>query len=122
MPDTREAQRSGSPFCRSEGHDMSETLLTALLAKAKLTLRITTDAFDPEISDIIEAGYYDLTTRGVIIEETEGTISPLVLRAIMTYVRLNFGEPENPERLRESYAEQRGQLMSTNGYTNWGEE
>ena len=100
---------------------MSETLLAALLAKAKLTLRITTDAFDAEVSDIILAGYYDLTTRGVIIEETEGTISPLVLRAIMTYVRLHFGDPENPERLHESYAEQRGQLMSTSGYTDWGD-
>ena len=101
---------------------MSNTLLAALLAKAKLTLRITTDVFDAEISDIIEAGYYDLITRGVIIEETEGTISPLILRAIMTYVRLHFGDPENPERLRESYAEQRGQLMTTTGFTDWGDE
>lgn len=101
---------------------MSETLLTSLIAKAKLTLRITTEAFDAEISDIIEAGYLDLTTRGVIIEESEGTISPLVLRAIMTYVRLHFGDPENPERLRESYAEQRGQLMSTTNFTTWEED
>lgn len=100
---------------------MNATLLTALLAKAKLTLRITTTAFDAEISDIIEAGYLDLKTRGVIIEETQGTISPLVLRAIMTYVRLHFGDPENPERLRESYAEQRGQLMSTTNFTTWGD-
>ena len=98
---------------------MNATLLTALLAKAKLALRITTTAFDAEISDIIEAGYLDLKTRGVIIEETQGTISPLVLRAIMTYVRLHFGDPENPERLRESYAEQRGQLMSTTNFTTW---
>lgn len=100
---------------------MNATLLTALLAKAKLALRITTTAFDAEISDIIEAGYLDLKTRGVIIEETQGTISPLVLRAIMTYVRLHFGDPENPERLRESYAEQRGQLMSTTNFTTWGD-
>ena len=101
---------------------MSEALKAALLAKAKLTLRITTNVFDSEISDIIEAGYYDLQTRGVIIEETEGTISPLVLRAIMTYVRLHFGDPENPERLQASYAEQRGQLMTTTGFTNWGDD
>lgn len=101
---------------------MNETLLTALLAKAKLTLRITTNAFDTEIRDIIEAGYYDLTTRGVIIERTGENISPLVLRALMTYVRLHFGEPENPERLRASYDEQKGQLMITSGYTDWGDE
>lgn len=100
---------------------MDAALLTALLTKAKLTLRITTDAFDSEISDIIEAAYYDLETRGVIIEVTEGTISPLILRAIMTYVRWHFGEPENPERLRDSYWEQRGQLMATTGFTDWGD-
>lgn len=101
---------------------MNMALLTALLAKAKLTLRITTDVFDTEIQDIILAGYYDLVTRGVIITETEGEISPLVLRAIMTYVRLHFGDPENPERLKNSYIEQRGQLMATSGFTNWGDE
>lgn len=102
---------------------MNATLLAMLLAKAKLTLRITTDAFDTEISDIIEAGYLDLTTRGVIIAEdvNTGTISPLVIRALMTYVRYHFGEPENPEKLKESYDEQKGQLMITSGYTNWGE-
>lgn len=99
---------------------MNETLLLALLDKAKLTLRITTTAFDDEIKDIIEAGYLDLTTRGVIIDTED--LSPLVLRALMTYVRLQFGEPENPERLQRSYDEQKGQLMITSGYTDWGDE
>ena len=96
---------------------MNETLLGTLLSKAKTVLRITTNAFDDEIEDIIQAGFYDLTTRGVIIDQTD--LSPLVLRAIMTYVKMHFGEPENPERLQRSYAEQRGQLMTTTGYTDW---
>lgn len=101
---------------------MDSTLLLLLLEKAKITLRITTNVFDSEISDLIEAAYYDLKTRGVIIETDEdGLISPLILRAILTYVRLHFGDPENPERLRESYAEQRGQLMTTTGFTDWGD-
>ena len=101
---------------------MSETLLTALLAKAKLTLRITTDAFDSEIQDIINAGITNMATRGVIVTETEGTLDPLVLRALMTYVRLHFGDPQYPERLQASYNEQLGQLMTTTGYTDWGDE
>lgn len=100
---------------------MNQTLLTALLAKAKTTLRITTDAFDTEISDIIQAAYCELVTRGVIVSITGNTISPLVLRAIMTYVRWQFGEPENPERLRNAYHEQLGQLMTTTGFTDWGD-
>ena len=101
---------------------MSETLLATLLAKAKTALRISTTVFDEEISDIIQAGYLDLTTRGVIIEETDGSISPLVLRALMTYVRLQFGDPQYPDRLKASYVEQRGQLMATTGFTDWGDE
>lgn len=99
---------------------MDANLLATLLAKAKTALRITTNVFDEEISDIIEAGYYDLTTRGVIIDTTD--LSPLVLRALMTYVRYHFGEPENPERLKKSYDEQKSQLMTTTGFTNWGDE
>lgn len=99
---------------------MDANLLATLLAKAKTTLRITTDVFDEEIKDIIEAGYYDLTTRGVIIDTAD--LSPLVLRAILTYVRWHFGEPENPERLKRSYDEQKGQLMTTTGFTDWGDE
>ena len=99
---------------------MSTALLTLLLSKAKLTLRITTTAFDDEITDIIKAGYQDMVTRGVIVDESERTINPLVLRALMTYVRCQFGEPENPERLTESYRNQLGQLMTTTGFTDWG--
>ncbi len=100
---------------------MEQTLLAALLVKAKTILRISASntAFDTEISDIIQAGYYDLTTRGVIIDQTD--LSPLVLMALMTYVRWHFGEPEYPERLKASYDEQKGQLMMTSGFTDWGD-
>lgn len=99
---------------------MDSTLLAALLEKAKTTLRITTEAFDDEIEDIIQAGYYDLTTRGVtMVTDDEQNLHPLIVRAIMTYVRLHFGDPDNPQRLKESYDEQKGQLMITSGFTNW---
>lgn len=100
---------------------MDANILTALLAKAKSTLRITTQAFDDEIKDIIEAGYQDLITRGVIVAaDSSGNLNPLVLRALMTYVRFMFGDPTNPERLKASFDEQLGQLMTTTGFTDWG--
>lgn len=98
---------------------MDNSLLTTLLDKAKLTLRITTNAFDEEIADILQAGYMDLKTRGILVDDKSD--DPLVTRAILTYCRLQFGEPENAERLRRSYMEQKGQLMCTTGYTTWGE-
>lgn len=100
---------------------MNDTLLNNLLAKAKVTLRVTTTAFDDEIKDIISAGYEDLETRGVQIVVSENAVSPMVLRALMTYVRMHFGDPDNWDRLRVAYDRQLGQLMTTSGYTNWGD-
>lgn len=100
---------------------MNDTLLNNLLAKAKVTLRVTTTAFDDEIKDIISAGYEDLETRGVQIVVSENAVSPMVLRALMTYTRMYFGDPDNWDRLRVAYDRQLGQLMTTSGYTNWGD-
>lgn len=86
-----------------------------LLEKAKLTLRVMTDDFDDEINDLISAGEADLATAGVTFEE----IDDLVWRAISTYVRMNFGNPDNYERLKKSYDEQKAQLSMRSGYTTW---
>ena len=100
--------------------EWAEELLGELLIKAKLTLRITTEAFDEEIRDLIKAAYEDLDTRGVLtVEKTE---SSLLIRAVMTYVRYHFGDPENPEKLKMSYDEQKAQLMTTTEFTAWDEE
>lgn len=100
---------------------MNDNLLNNLLTKAKTALRVTSTAFDDEIKDIISAGYEDLETRGVQIVVSENSVSPMVLRALMTYVRMHFGDPDNWERLRDAYDRQLGQLMTTSGYTNWGD-
>ena len=94
--------------------------LDQMLQKAKLTLRITTTAFDEEIRDLIKAGYEDLDTRGVLTESQMN--SPLLTRAIMTYVRYHFGDPEDPEKLKKSYDEQKAQLMTTTLFTDWEDE
>lgn len=100
---------------------MNDNLLNNLLAKAKTALRVTTTAFDDEIKDIISAGYEDLETRGVQIVVSEDSVSPMVLRALLTYTRMYFGDPDNWDRLRVAYDRQLGQLMTTSGYTNWGD-
>ena len=70
--------------------------------------------------DLINAGETDLATRGVTITETDGSLDPLVQRCLLTYVRLNFGEPSDYDRLKASFDEQLGQLMTTTNYTTWG--
>lgn len=99
---------------------MKDTIKSRLIEKAKLTLRVSTTAFDEEIGDLLEAAFDTLKTRGVLI--SEDNIRPMELRAMMTFVRLNFGEPENPTRLKASFDEQLAQLMSTSNYTDWNKQ
>lgn len=100
---------------------MNATLKTSLIYDAKLRLRLHTDAFDDEIGDLIDSAALDLIKRNAIQESqlSGTTIDPLIKRAIMTYVRAYFGEPEDPERLKADYDEQKATLMTTTGYTDW---
>lgn len=88
-----------------------------LLEKAKLALRITNNAYDTEIEDLIDAAQLDLDIAGVTLPDELDT---LCQRAILTYVRVNFGSPPDYDRLKASYDEQKGQLRIASGYTDWG--
>lgn len=88
-----------------------------MLDKVKLALRITTTAFDGELNDLIAAALADLGLAGVTtLTETD----PLIIRAVITYCRLHFGQPDDYDRLKGSYDEQKSQLMMATGYTDWG--
>lgn len=87
-----------------------------MLDKVKLALRITTTAFDSELNDLIAAALADLGLAGVTtLTETD----PLIIRAVTTYCRVHFGHPDDYERLKSSYDEQKAQLMMATGYTDW---
>lgn len=90
---------------------------TPMLAAAKLALRITTTAFDDQITDLLEAAQLDLGIAGVIIP-TE--VTAIVQQACITYVKMHFGQPDDYDRLKASYDEQKAQLATCTGYTNWG--
>lgn len=85
-----------------------------MLEKVKLALRITTDAFDDELNDLIESAQLDLGVAGVVVP---ATIDAIVTRAIITYCKLHFGEPGDYDRLKASYDEQKAQLSMCSGYT-----
>lgn len=89
---------------------------TTTLNATKLALRITTDAFDTEISNLIDAALLDLGIAGVTNDDVS---NPLVLRAVETYCRVHFGDPDNYDRLKASYDEQKAQLSMATGYTEW---
>lgn len=87
-----------------------------MLEKVKLSLRITTNAFDSELNELIAAAQLDLGIAGVVIPDE---IDAIVSRAITTYCKLNFGEPDEYDRLKASYDEQKAQLSMATGYTTW---
>lgn len=87
-----------------------------MLDKVKLALRITTNAFDSELTSLIAAAKLDLGIAGV---EVPTTLDEIVELAIITYCKCNFGEPDNYDRLKASYDEQKAQLSMSTGYTVW---
>lgn len=78
----------------------------ALIDDVKTALRISagTVAFDSEISDLIAAAKADLQLSGVTAEKTADDNDPLIRRAVVTYVKANFGW-DNPDadRLQHAY-------------------
>lgn len=88
-----------------------------MLNTVKMALRITTDAFNDEISLLIAAACADLGVVGV--DADSGTNDPLLKHAIVTYCRLHFGQPDDYDRLKRSYDEQKAQLATATGYTEW---
>lgn len=88
-----------------------------MLARVKLALRITTNAFDDEIMGLITAALMDLGIVGIDPSSlTSGTTDELIITAVITYVKLHFGEPADPDRLKKSYDEQKAQLITATGY------
>lgn len=87
-----------------------------MLEKVKLALRITADAYNSELTDLIEAAKQDLGIAGVVVPEE---ITEIATRAVITYCKMSFGLPEDYDRLKRSYDEQKAQLSNATGYTVW---
>lgn len=83
-----------------------------MLSRVKLALRIKTNAFDDEITGLINAALMDLGLVGISIPSND----ELVTTAVITYVKLHFGDPSDPDRLKKSYDEQKAQLITATGY------
>ena len=90
-----------------------------MLEKVKMALRITTDAFDDELTDLINSAKLDLGIAGVVVPET---LDAIVERAIITYCKVHFGEPDDYDRIKASYDEQKAQLSMATGYTVWTDQ
>jgi hypothetical protein len=89
-----------------------------MLEMVKTALRIKTTAYDSELTYLIAAAQLDLGIAGVVLPDE---MDEIVQRAIITYCKMSFGIPEDYDRLKMSYDEQKAQLITATGYTNWGD-
>ncbi|MFD1176869.1 head-tail connector protein [Paenibacillus puldeungensis] len=89
-----------------------------LLEKIKKALRVSSIAFDEEISDLISAAQQDLKLSGVMGEKAISETDPLIIRAVTVYCKANFGF-DNPdaEKLQESYKMIKTHLTLSAEYT-----
>ena len=110
-----------------------------MLAEMKQAMRIVTDAYDYELMNLASAGQKDLKlagvkwtgdvsftavtgSTGITVTDTSTVSDPLVVRAIITYARHHFGSPNDYQQVKDSYDEQKAQLMAATGYTDWPDE
>lgn len=94
-------------------------MAVSTLVKVKEELRITSTAFDNDLSLLIESAKADLGIAGVTnLAENE----PLVERAIITYCAMNSvtQDADRREWLKKSYDEQKAQISMATGFTDWG--
>ena len=88
-----------------------------LLSKVKKAIPITTDAYDQDLTDLIEAAKLDLTeTASIVLPDP---LDALCERAIITYAKMHFLMDEYA-KLKPAYDEQKAQLSTSNRYTQWG--
>lgn len=91
-----------------------------MLELVKKALRVTSSAYDEELTMKISAALDDLGLTDIKEEVlTVSTTDALIKQAVITYCAIHFGTPEDPERLKASYDEQKAQLLMSSKYTNW---
>lgn len=87
-----------------------------MLELVKVALRVTSTAYDTELNSLIAAAQLDLGIAGV---ELPTTLDDICKQAVITYCKCHFGSPQDYDRLKAAYDEQKAQLSMATGYTEW---
>ena len=87
------------------------------LTRVRLYVRLTAQTFDSELTDLINAARADMVLGGVLEARAADEIDPLVLRAVATYVKAEFGlDNADSEKYRAAYNELKTRLMLADAY------
>lgn len=92
------------------------------LAAGRLSIRTKSTAFDGEIADMIRAAREDLILAGVFPERAWNEADPLIKRAIMNYLKAEFGlDNEDSDKYRAVYERLKVSLAMSSEYVGGGE-
>lgn len=69
------------------------------IEKLRKRLRIASDAFDDEISDLASACQKDMESSGIYGDLSD----PLYFQAVVLYEKAYFGSNEDSEKMQEAY-------------------
>ena len=88
-----------------------------MLAEVKVALRVTSNAFDSEITALIDAARSELKLSGIRADKAESATDVLICRAIILYAKANFGyDNTEAERFQESFESLRSHLSLAGDY------
>ncbi len=97
--------------------------ISDLVNKCKVAMRRKSNSTDGEIQDAINACLYDLQIAGIVNVSLD---DPMIIRAIITYVKMNCATFEESTQKKSQYAnldaaykELKSQLSMASGYTDW---
>lgn len=97
----------------------------ALLDDVKVACRVTSTAFNGELTDLISSALADMGITDIKADLLVATATPepLIKQAVITYCKMNFGFQRDDyyERLKASYDEQKAQLLMSSAYADWGD-
>lgn len=98
--------------------DATTTVSAEYLAAARQRIRTSSTASDGELTDLINAARDDLVLGGVLPVWTADESDALIKKAIMTYVKAEYGlDNEDSEKYRASYHDQKVALALSTKYT-----
>lgn len=87
------------------------------LTSIRQYMRLTSTIHDSELEDLINAARANLVLGGVLPAKAEDEQDPLIMRAVATYVKAEFGlDNDDSEKYRASYNEQRNGLALSDSY------
>lgn len=106
------------PAVQEPAADISEEYLAA----GRLSIRTKSTAFDGEIVDLIRAAREDLALGGVLPERARDEADPLIKRAIMNYLKAEFGlDNDDADKYRAAYERLKVSLAMSSDYVGSGE-